>query len=473
MWISQFQLQQFRSVTKNVKKPVVLLSLAIEGIKNKLVWKKYMSLVQENILLVIYGPVDVDLEANNIIFLTTNEIFKYYGWCDASLVYLLIDALKKIEYLDPEYVFVISGTCIPLQKTFDIKSQIPTFSKTQWIHMDNKSFKIILSITKDKEFLFETLREWSIHTSACPDELWFESNKDVFPGIKMEYTPSVMSFRSFETETSPFTFTSMHNETFLRLFTTVNNAEVNTFASIKTNLTNLVKIIGSRDSKPIYIGDAFYMKNKSIANLIIFKSLFVTTTGEFPDGLYKCIDVDENNKITSVFINTNEVYTFHIKEQKFKRYFFRKVDLDLNNQKILVNLLDEYCWNEYNGQVEPYEPIFETNSCATDSFANVVLLEMAKKYILESDVYRIKKYDEFPLIISSSFLKLEDHFKETYKIEAIDLFPLLSLPFNITRNGKPINIEHDGDWTDVYKKLRTETYEEFLESVKSLNIKLA
>tara|TARA_A100001015_G_scaffold36467_1_gene40210 strand:+ start:1970 stop:3394 length:1425 start_codon:yes stop_codon:yes gene_type:complete len=472
MWISQLQLQKFRSVTNNLEKPIVLLSLAIEGIKNKLVWKKYMSLVEGNILLVIYGPVDVDLDAKNVIFLKTNDIFKYYGWCDASLVYLLMDALQQTEYLDPAYIFVISGTCIPLQKTYYIKSQTPTLLETQWIHMDNTTFKTILDVSKNKELLFQNLRIWSLHTNVCPDELWFQSKKEMFPDMDVTiYSPSVMSFRSFETETSPFTFTNIHDETFLRLFTTVKNDEVSTFASIKTNLKKLMKIIGSRNSSPIYIGDAFYMRNKSIANLITFKAMVVTTSGEFPDGLYKCIDIHEN-RIISVFVDTNEEYKFHITEQVMKKCFFRKVDLNTDDQKILVNLLNDYFWNKYDGPVEPYEPIFETNTFNVDSFANTVMLDIAKEYIIESGVHKIKKYDNFPVIISSSLLKLEEYFKGTYNLEPIDLFPLLSLPFNITINGKVIALEHDGDWIEVYRKLRTESYEDFLESVKSLNIKL-
>ena len=57
-------------------------------------------------------------------------------------------------------------------------------------------------------------------------------------------------------------------------------------------------------------------------------------------------------------------------------------------------------------------------------------------------------------------------------IKEIDLFPFLSLPFRITRNGKPLNIKCDGNWMEVYKKLRTETYEEFLVHVQRLNIRL-
>ena len=141
MWVSQFQLQKFRSVSRNSEKPVVILSLAVEGMKNKFLWKKYMSLVPKNVLLVIYGPKNTYLASENVIFLKINNIFKYYAWCDASLIYLLIDALNQIKHFDPEYIFVISGTCIPLRTTYDIKSLTPTFIRTQWIHMDNKSFK--------------------------------------------------------------------------------------------------------------------------------------------------------------------------------------------------------------------------------------------------------------------------------------------------------------------------------------------
>jgi len=60
-----------------------------------------MSLVENNVILAIYGQADAYLESDRIIFLNYNKIFKYYGWCDSSLVYLLIDALNKIKYLDP------------------------------------------------------------------------------------------------------------------------------------------------------------------------------------------------------------------------------------------------------------------------------------------------------------------------------------------------------------------------------------
>jgi len=76
--------------------------------------------------------------------------------------------------------------------------------------MDNKSFKIVLYSTKDKEILFERLVKWSLYQKSCPDEVWFKSNKDIFHGLDTSsYVPSVISFRSFETETSPFTFTNM------------------------------------------------------------------------------------------------------------------------------------------------------------------------------------------------------------------------------------------------------------------------
>tara|TARA_A100001015_G_scaffold321241_1_gene450969 strand:+ start:4597 stop:6030 length:1434 start_codon:yes stop_codon:yes gene_type:complete len=469
------QLKQLNEISRKYKSfDIIIIALATDGLKNTIIWSEFLKHIPDNVLLFVWGPKDPFLETLvNVKFVEhINPAYKYYAWCDASLVYLLFEALHSVREYNPSYIFVISGTCIPIETKFN-NLPPPSLEYMQWIRMDKSIYDQLVQY--DEEFLWNHLRIWSIDSNpfGCPDEVWFSRKNDILK-LPMDYFPGFLAYRNFESSSSPHTFTTANDPIIIRLWSSQTLDDVITLVQTKLSLNTLIKLIGTRKVKN-YMGDIFMYKKEtnnviSLINNHVYP-LLENVTIESPLSAWKCTDISDNNITCVDMIDESEKIIFKIdkKTPGSTKWFLRKVDLvDERNIKEVLTLLKKYCWNELDRLENiSYSSEFVYDTRPLDNFAQIKMLDDSIDFLRNiDDIDRIKKYKLYPSIIISSILKAENSFNNKYDLKKIDIFPLLSLdvsPFDYAF------VSCSGDWKTVYRKIKKVSYEEFCTLVDKIN----
>ena len=160
-----------------------ILFLAYDGIHCPNIWKQWFSYLKDHNIIVRSGIVsDIQRTVYPSEFLDTNrlDIDIKTEWCNISLVKATVLGYKEIlkKYDDIKYIFLVSGTDIPIgtyttlreiitrnKSTFAVVNNLKDNEEdTQWIHLTRKHASMMSSFV-DWDIL--NLRDTAL---SCPDE---------------------------------------------------------------------------------------------------------------------------------------------------------------------------------------------------------------------------------------------------------------------------------------------------------------